>query len=123
MSTVVAYSAAPESRAAFRFAIERVRRSGPDAVLHVVSRVAEVADELRDLLEGIRWEWEFCGPEDDLASYLLGAAVPPEQETWGDPVIVIGLRRRPAEGRLTLGQTAERVLLEATCPVVTVKCT
>lgn len=120
MCTVVAYSSAPESDAAIRFAVERVRRSG--SVLHVVGRQPEAPEELRQLLEGIAWEWERCGPEDDLAARLVRAATPPEHEIWGDPTIVIGLRRRPAEGRLTLGQTAERVLLDATCPVVTVKC-
>lgn len=120
MCTVVAYSTAPESRAALDFAVERVRRSG--SVLHVVSRVEEVPAEVRELLRDVAWEWEYCGPDADLAGHLVRAAVPPEHEIWGDPAIVIGLRRRTAEGRLSLGQTAERVLLEATCPVVTVKC-
>lgn len=120
MCTVVAYSSAPESRAALDFAVERVRRSG--SLLHVVSRVEEIPDEARQLLAGVEWEWEYCGPDADLAVCLVRAAVPPAEEIWSDPAIVIGLRRRRAEGRLSLGQTAERVLLEATCPVVTVKC-
>lgn len=102
------------------FAVERARRRG--SVLHVVSREPEVPDELQELLSGIRLEWEYCGPADDLATRVVRAAVPTAGETGGDPAIVIGLRRRTAEGRLSLGHTAERVLLEATCPVVTVKC-
>jgi nucleotide-binding universal stress UspA family protein len=102
------------------FAVERVRRSG--TVLHVVSKEQEVPAELEELLSGIAWEWEYCGPDDDLATRVVRAAVPEAGEVWGDPEIVIGLRRRRAEGRLSLGHTAERVLLEATCPVVTVKC-
>lgn len=102
------------------FAIARARRSG--SVLHVVSREPEIPEVLHELLSGIRWQWDHCGPADDLATRVVRAAVPTEGESAVDPAIVIGLRRRTAEGRLSLGQTAERVLLEATCPVVTVKC-
>jgi nucleotide-binding universal stress UspA family protein len=39
----------------------------------------------------------------------------------GAELIVIGMRRRSAVGKLLLGSTAQRILLDARCPVLAVK--
>jgi nucleotide-binding universal stress UspA family protein len=56
----------------------------------------------------------------------VGADVPAEEilraaEAVAADMIVIGLRRRPLVGKLFLGSTVQQVIIEAKCPVVTVK--
>lgn len=52
----------------------------------------------------------------DPAEEILKAAAGPEAE-----LIVLGLRRRTPVGKMLLGSTAQRVLLQADCPVLSVK--
>ena len=55
-------------------------------------------------------------PALDLADQLLEAAEEP-----GTELMVIGLRRRSPVGKLILGTSAQRILLDAACPVLAVK--
>jgi nucleotide-binding universal stress UspA family protein len=64
-----------------------------------------LAHEVRDLAEG-----------DDFAEGLIAVA-----EEVGADMIVIGLRRRSPVGKLILGSNAQRILLDAPCPVLAVK--
>ena len=50
------------------------------------------------------------------AEDLIGIA-----EDSGAELIVIGLRRRTPVGKLILGSNAQRILLDAPCPVLAVK--
>lgn len=52
----------------------------------------------------------------DAADEILSVA----EERRAD-LVVIGLRKRSAVGKLLLGSTAQRVLLESPCPVLAVK--
>lgn len=52
----------------------------------------------------------------DVAEAILGVAGEEEAS-----LIVIGINRRTAVGKLLLGSTAQRVLLDADCPVLAVK--
>lgn len=50
-----------------------------------------------------------------------GAAILGAASTRSADLIVIGLRRRSPVGKLITGSTAQQILLEAECPVLTVK--
>ena len=52
----------------------------------------------------------------DAAEEILAAAAEHRAE-----LIVLGLRRRTPVGKLIMGSTAQRVLLDALCPVLAVK--
>ena len=131
MSTiVVGYVPKAEGRAALRRAAEEARLRGAhlvvinsarggrdfdadeavrsDAELDAVrSQLAEVGvdAEVRQLVRGL-----------DAAEDLIAVA----KETSAD-LIVIGLRRRTPVGKLILGSNAQRILLDAPCPVLAVK--
>jgi nucleotide-binding universal stress UspA family protein len=67
--------------------------------------VAGVSHEVRQLVRGLE-------PAEDLIAVA---------EEVGADFIVIGLRRRSPVGKLILGSNAQRVLLDAPCPVLAVK--
>ena len=66
---------------------------------------SEVPYEIRQLVRGFE-------PAEDLISIA---------ETSQAELIVIGLRRRSPVGKLILGSNAQRILLDAHCPVLAVK--
>jgi nucleotide-binding universal stress UspA family protein len=130
MPVVVGYVPTPEGRAALRRAAEECRlrntrlvvinsnRGGKDLDADEAARYeleladirsqlesAGVAHEVRQLVRGME-------PAEDLISVA--------EEIDAD-FIVIGLRRRTPVGKLILGSNAQRILLEAPCPVLAVK--
>ena len=130
MTIVVGYVPRAEGRAALRRAAEEARlrstklvvinsnRGGghldeEDAVEHE-RELAQVRAELD--AEGIEHEVRQLVRGLDPAEDLIAVAT----ETEAD-FIVIGLRRRTPVGKLILGCNAQRILLEAPCPVLAVK--
>lgn len=113
MTVVVACLTTPEGHEALEFAAgEAVRRGVPLVVVGdgsqdpVFARVA--ATEGLEII-----------PEEatgDLAEDLVTIS-----ERRSAQVVVIGLRRRSPVGKLILGSNAQRILLEAPCPVLAVK--
>jgi len=114
---VVGYSAKPEGRAALQRALSEARLRG--AALVVVDTSTEVeTDALAAELAASGVSYEIRTPADahDSAEELIRTA-----EATDADFIVIGLRRRSPVGKLLLGTNAQRVLLDAACPVLAVK--
>lgn len=119
---VVAYVDKPEGRAALRRAADEA--SLRSARLVVVNTQPDAdpdrpvpADELARLDQaGIGYDVRRVDPDVEAADDLIALA----EERAAD-LIVIGLRRRSPVGKLMLGNNAQRVLLDASCPVLTVK--
>jgi nucleotide-binding universal stress UspA family protein len=129
-SIVVGYVPKPEGRAALRRATEEARLR--DARLVVVNshrggrefdsddamETETQLQEVRDQLGGAGVEHEIrqlvrgMDPAEDLIAVAAEVAA---------EFIVIGLRRRTPVGKLILGSNAQRVLLDAPCPVLAVK--
>jgi nucleotide-binding universal stress UspA family protein len=130
MAIVVGYVPTPEGRAALRRGAEEARLRGTRLIVinsnrggremtsgDSVRHEADLADvraqlerdaidhEVRQMVRGLE-------PAEDIIAVA---------EEVGADFIVIGLRRRTAVGKLILGSNAQRVLLEATCPVLAVK--
>ena len=128
MGIVVGYLATAEGRAALETAAEEAQRRHERLVVVVSGRGDETAEQRRvldDALDGVRAELDARGvPHEvrvlsrgrDVAEDLIGAA-----EEVGAKLIVIGLRRRSPIGKLILGANAQRILLDAPCPVLAVK--
>jgi len=112
---VVGYSSRPEGRAALRRALaEATLRRTALIVLHGPD---DDLDELRTDLAAADVAYELkASAEGDAAEDLIELA-----EDADAAFIVIGLRRRSPVGKLLLGSNAQRVLLDASCPVLAVK--
>ncbi len=114
---VVGYSASAEGRAALQRALSEATLRRSELVVVQTSPDSESADVTEQLeASGVPYEMRFAGEAGDPAEELLRAAEAADAE-----FIVIGLRRRSPVGKLLLGSNAQRVLLDAACPVLAVK--
>ena len=114
---VVGYSSKPEGRAALQRAImEAGLRHSQLIVVHTSpdEEVAALKAELES--SGVAYTVQQAPDALDPAEELITTADASSAE-----FIVIGLRRRSPVGKLLLGSNAQRVLLDASCPVLAVK--
>jgi nucleotide-binding universal stress UspA family protein len=114
---VVGYSSRAEGRAALSRAITEAELRGAELVVVHTSPDGEVA-ELQGVLDasGLAYTINSIPDAQDPADELIRTA-----DRTGAEFIVIGLRRRSPVGKLLLGSNAQRVLLDASCPVLAVK--
>lgn len=129
-TVVVGYVNKPEGRAALARGIEEAKlrglrlvvvsshRGGQEYDTEAAGKAQVELDEVRAELEGTGVDFELrqlvrgFEPAED----LIGLASDSDAE-----LLVIGLRRRSPVGKLILGSNAQRILLDASCPVLAVK--
>jgi nucleotide-binding universal stress UspA family protein len=125
---VVGYLPSPEGAAAYEQAKECARASSARLVVvntgrngdysHPSFASAQDVDAIDAELTEAGVDHEVFQPTDGrpTAEAILGAAITNDAD-----LVVIGLRRRSPVGKLITGSTAQHVLLDAQCPVLTVK--
>ncbi|GAB2447232.1 universal stress protein [Nocardioides hungaricus] len=129
-TVVVGYVPKPEGEAALNKAVDEARlrnaklvvvnshRGGSEFDGNTSTQADRDMDAVRQKLEGAGVEFDVrqlvrgFEPAEDLISIA---------EANEAELIVIGLRRRSPVGKLILGSNAQRVLLDAHCPVLAVK--
>lgn len=130
MPVVVGYVPTPEGRAALRRAAEECRLRNTRLVVINSNRGgkdldAEEAAGYELELADIRSQLEAAGVSHEVRQLVRGMEPAEDLIAVAEEIdadfIVIGLRRRTPVGKLILGSNAQRILLEAPCPVLAVK--
>jgi nucleotide-binding universal stress UspA family protein len=129
-TVVVGYVPKPEGEAAVDRGIDEARLRGLKLIVVNSHRGGreyddETSVQTRTQLTALEARLRDSGVEYDLREMVRGFE-PAEDlisvaETNDAELIVIGLRRRTPVGKLILGSNAQRILLDAPCPVLAVK--
>ena len=128
MKILVGYVPTPEGEAAVDAAIAEARLRGASVVLVNTTRGDAYIDQRyadQSELDAVRARIEGEGVEVSIRHAVSGREIADEllvatREEQAD-LVVIGLRRRSPVGKLLLGSTSQRVLLESDVPVLAVK--
>jgi nucleotide-binding universal stress UspA family protein len=126
MTIVVAYADTAPGRAALTEALREAAPTGEEVILVPAVRHSPAPDPTE-------LGAEFVTDLDSLTA--AGGKVTVDHGDLADPsdsvvqiaqrrdarLVVVGLRHRTAVGKMLLGSTAQRILLDATCPVLAVK--
>lgn len=128
MTVLVGYVPTPLGEATLRAGVEEARRRAEPLVVVNMSRddvlvdahraasddLARVARDVTEL--GVEVEVVRIEEGGDPATAIVAAA-----DERAASVIVIGLRHRTPVGKLIMGSAAQRILIDAKCPVLAVK--
>jgi nucleotide-binding universal stress UspA family protein len=122
MTVLVAYSPAPEGREALTTGITEALLRKTDLLIVNVGRGHHDLDptEMQELETQLRAAGLTLTLESSVLSDPGDAVIQIAQDRNVD-MIVVGLRHRSMVGKLILGSTVQRILLDATCPVLAVR--
>ena len=129
MTILVGYSPSPEGKAAVKFGIDQAQAFNATVIV-LNAGIGETPDErgvatdqdmdeLQELLRSSEVSHEILQflRGNDPVEELLALA----EATEDTRMIVIGSRRRSPVGKLIMGSTAQRIILDSDVPVVSVK--
>ena len=129
-NVVVGYVPKPEGQAALTSAISEAKVRGAKVVVVNSHRGGQDFDRAASHkadseMESVKQRLDEAGIEHEVRQLVRGFE-PAEDligiaEEVSAELIVIGLRRRSPVGKLILGSNAQRILLDAKCPVLAVK--
>jgi len=129
-TVVVGYVPKPEGEAALRTAVTEAKLRGATLVVVNSHRGGQEFDAnasaaAEEGMAAVRQVLDAAGVEYDIRQLVRGFE-PAEDlisiaEANSAELLVIGLRRRSPVGKLILGSNAQRILLDAHCPVLAVK--
>jgi nucleotide-binding universal stress UspA family protein len=128
MPVLVGFVPTPEGRAALRRAVLECHLRGTNLIVvnsEQGSGGSTSTDPSADEVTSICLDLGVSEPEVEIRQFRNGYEPADDvldvaEETEAE-LIVIGLRRRTAVGKLILGGSAQRILLDASCPVLAVK--
>ncbi len=127
---MVGYVPKPEGKAALRRATEEAKLRGTRLVVVNSNRNGRDLSgaesiKIEEELDQVRHELAGTGIEHEVRHFVRGLEPAEDLISIAEEVdadlIVIGLRRRSPVGKLILGSNAQRILLDASCPVLAVK--
>lgn len=119
MTIVVAYADTPPGHAAVEAAVAESSRERETVILVPAVRgdsapdVGEVETRWPDIAGRVEVERGDLGDPSDTVVQVA--------QRRDARLVVLGLRARTPVGKLVFGSTAQRILLDATCPVLAVK--
>jgi nucleotide-binding universal stress UspA family protein len=129
-TVVVGFRARPEGEAALDRAIEEAQLRQARVVVVNSHRGGgeldqEASARVDKQMESIKAKLDAAGLDHEVRKLVRGFEPAEDLLSIADEadaeLIVIGLRRRSPVGKLILGSNAQRILLDAKCPVLAVK--
>ena len=130
MKILVGYDGSKVAEDALKLAQEHARIFGAD--IHLITCLQqsrelqkEDIDEAESRLDHLKLTFDFdkipCEPHTSVTYLTAGEDLVLFANENNIDLIYIGVKKRSKVGKLVFGSTAQHVILEASCPVVTVK--